>query len=95
MLEKIDDANGIRGFPGIFEGNFRRNVLEAGLQIDAAFFFELEESESDECFADGADAEFGVASDVAILREVRFADAAAPEDGAVADESDACARNVV
>ena len=67
VLEKIGDADGIRGLPRVFERNVRRDVLQAGLQIDAALFFEFEKRERDECFADGADAEFGVASDVPIL----------------------------
>ena len=67
VLEKIGDADGIRGLPRVFERNVRRDVLQAGLQIDAALFFEFEKRERDECFAEGADAEFGVASDVPIL----------------------------
>jgi hypothetical protein len=94
VLEKIDDADRICRLPRILEGNFRRGVLQSRLKIDAALFFEFEKRERNKSLADGADAEFGVASDVSILREVGLADAAAPEDGAVGDEGDASAGDV-
>jgi len=94
VLKEIRDANRIGGFPGILERNFGRDVLQAGLKIDAAFFLKFEKCKRDKSLADGADAELGFAGDVAILGEVGFADAATPEERAVADEGDACAGNV-
>ena len=91
VLEEIGDADGIRRFPRVSDRDLWRDVLQAGLQIDAAFFFEPKQRKGDEGFADGADTEFGVAGDVAILREVGFADATAPENLAVGDESDTSA----
>ena len=80
VFQNIGDADGIRSFPRIVKRDFGRDILKAGLQIDAAFFFELEKGERDKSFTDGTDAEFGVAGDVTILGEVGFADAAAPDD---------------
>lgn len=95
VFKKIGDTDGIGGRPRIAERDLRRDVLQAGLQIDATFFFEFEKGERDEGLADGADAKFGVASRVTILREVGFADSAAPEDLTVGDECDAGAGDVL
>ncbi len=94
VLEKIDDADGICGLPGILEGNFRSDVLQTGLKVDAAFFLEFQKSEGNKRFADGGDAKFGIAGNFAVLREVGFTDAAAPEKRAVGYKGDAGARDV-
>ncbi len=95
VLEKIGDADGISGFPGIFKRDFGGDVLKAGLEIDAAFFFEFEKREGDKGFADGADAELGVAGDFAIGDVGSFADAAAPQELAFGNEGDASAGDVL
>ena len=38
MLEEVHDSNGMHRFPAVLEGDFRRDILQAGIQIYSSFF---------------------------------------------------------
>jgi hypothetical protein len=94
VLKQVDDAHGIRGLPAIFDGDFRRNILQARFEIYFSIFLQLQERKRDKGFADRAYAKFRIASDIAAGRNVRFPESAAPEQLAIRDESDTRARQV-
>ena len=74
VFEQIYDSHGIRGLPGVFDWDFRRNILQARFEINFSFLLQLQEGERDKRFADRAYTKFRVASNVAAGGHVRFAE---------------------
>jgi hypothetical protein len=95
VFEQIHDADGMSRLPGVLDGNFRGDVLQACFEVDLALFLKFQKSERDESFADGSDAKLRVTRDGLLGGDVRVAKSAAPEKFTARDERDACAGHVI
>ena len=78
VLQKIHNAHGVCVSPAVFHGDFRGNVLQPCVEVDSSFFFQFQQCQRHKRFADGADAKFGVAGNIPVRGQVRFAKTAAP-----------------
>src|SRR5215469_9233095 len=83
VFEQIDDAHWVGALPTVFYGNFRRDIMQPRIEVDLAFFLQLQERQRHKAFTDRAHAKFRVTLDIAISRKVRFANSSAPQHLAV------------
>ncbi len=79
VFQQVYNAHRLGGFPPVFDGDFRCDVLQPGIEIDFSFFLQFQKRQRDKRFADRADAKFRVAAHFAAAGDVGFADSAAPE----------------
>jgi len=85
VFKQVYDAHRLRGFPPVFHGDFRRDILQPGIEIDLSFFLQFQQRQRDKRLADGADAKFRVAGHFAAGGEVGLADSSTPEKLTVRD----------